>query len=229
VSHFPFLLKDNLPVTSSIFLIEVESTADPAFAVNAAGKICAWNRAAVELFGLSEAEALGVSCHEVVQCSDDKDTLCSEQCVIEKAARDSSPLVNFDLRVKTKTGRVWCNLTILIAREAGSGERYAILIVRPRELRKRLEQALSEFVRTQAKIGRDGSPKARMPPINFGLTAREVEFLKRMAKGHVTKAIASQLSISSATVNNHIKHLLTKLDAHTRLEAIRHAENVGVI
>jgi DNA-binding NarL/FixJ family response regulator len=50
-----------------------------------------------------------------------------------------------------------------------------------------------------------------------------------MAKGHGTKAIASQLSISSATVNNHIKHILTKLDAHTRLEAIRHAENVGVI
>jgi len=30
-------------------------------------------------------------------------------------------------------------------------------------------------------------------------------------------------------VNNHVKHILTKFDAHTRLEAIRHAESVGVI
>jgi DNA-binding NarL/FixJ family response regulator len=61
------------------------------------------------------------------------------------------------------------------------------------------------------------------------LTSREVEVLKSMAKGHSTKAIANQLNISSATVNNHIKHILTKFNAHTRLQAIRHAESAGVI
>ena len=44
-----------------------------------------------------------------------------------------------------------------------------------------------------------------------------------------TKAIANQLNISSANVNNHVKHILTKFDVHTRLEAIRHAEGVGMI
>lgn len=39
----------------------------------------------------------------------------------------------------------------------------------------------------------------------------------------------SYFNIRSATVNNHVKHILTKFDAHTRLEAIRHAESVGVI
>jgi DNA-binding CsgD family transcriptional regulator len=56
-----------------------------------------------------------------------------------------------------------------------------------------------------------------------------MEVLKRLAKGNSTRTIANQLNISSATVNNHIKHILTKLDAHTRLEAIRHAENAGMI
>jgi DNA-binding NarL/FixJ family response regulator len=65
--------------------------------------------------------------------------------------------------------------------------------------------------------------------VNVRLTPREIEVLRCLAKGHSTRAIASELNISSATVNNHIKHILTKLDAHTRLEAIRHAETVGVI
>ena len=49
------------------FLILIEGTADAAFAVDAAGRISAWNNAATELFGLSEAEALGVKCHQMLQ------------------------------------------------------------------------------------------------------------------------------------------------------------------
>jgi DNA-binding NarL/FixJ family response regulator len=65
--------------------------------------------------------------------------------------------------------------------------------------------------------------------MNVELTSREIEVLKRLAKGDSTKRIANQLNISSATVNNHVKHILTKFDAHTRLEAIRYAESAGVI
>ncbi len=217
---------------SKQFLMLVEGTADAAFAVDAAGLISAWNNAAAELFGLSEAEAISVPCHEILQGSDEKGVVCSEHCVVERAAQDNRPLLNFDLRVQTKTGKQWCNLSILIACDPASGARHAIHIVRPREMRKRLEQALSEFVRTQARRGPNAATmisSAPTPGINVRLTSREVEVLKSLAKGHSTRAIANQLNISSATVNNHIKHILTKLDAHTRLEAIRHAESVGVI
>ncbi|MFN2491571.1 MAG: LuxR C-terminal-related transcriptional regulator [Pyrinomonadaceae bacterium] len=217
---------------SKQFLVLVEGTADAAFAVDAAGLICAWNNASAELFGLSEAEAISVPCHKILQCSDENGVVCSESCVIERAAQENRPLVNFDLRVQTITGKQWCNLSILIASEPASGARYAIHIVRPREMRKRLEQALSEFVRTQARSGPNDAPTSSSAPtsgIDVRLTSREVEVLKSLAKGHSTRAIANQFNISSATVNNHIKHILTKLDAHTRLEAIRHAERVGVI
>jgi len=210
----------------------VEGTADAAFAVDAAGLISAWNNAAAELFGLSEAEAISVPCHEILQGSDEKGVVCSEHCAVVRAAQDNQPLLNFDLRVQTKTGKQWCNLSILIASDPKSGARHAIHIVRPREMRKRLEQALSEFVRIQARLGPNAAPMISSAPtsgINVRLTSREVEVLKSLAKGHSTRAIANQLNISSATVNNHIKHILTKLDAHTRLEAIRHAESVGVI
>lgn len=217
---------------SKKFFLQVEGTADAVFAVDAAGLISSWNNAAAKLFGLSEAEAINVRCHEILQCSDENGVVCSEHCVIELAARENRPLANFDLRVQTKIGKQWCNLSVLIASDPALGGRHAIYIVRPREMRKRLEQALSEFVRMQTKTVQNGSlmiSSALTPHLNVPLTSREVEVLKSLAKGQSTRAIANQLNISSATVNNHIKHILTKLDAHTRLAAIRHAESLGVI
>ena len=214
-----------------LILMLVQGTADAAFAVNTGGRISAWNQAAAELFGQSESEAIGVRCHELFQCSDENTTTCSEYCIIERAAQDNRPLSNFDLRLQTKNGKLWCNLSTLIATDHRSETRHAIYIVHPVELRKRLEQALAEFVRMRTQKGQNGGPTISLAPkpIDVRLTSREVEVLKRLAKGDSTRAIANQLNISSATVKNHIKHILTKFDAHTRLEAIRHAELVGLI
>ena len=194
------------------------------FAVDATGRITAWNSAAAELFGRSEKEVLMVPCHEILQCANDSEMFRSEECVITRVAQDHLPIANFDLRLQTKTGKQWCNLSTLIASDPNSGALQTLFIVRPREMRKRLEQALSEFVRT---YGRNGT--SHNSAINGRLTTREIEVLKSLAKGYSTRTIANQLNISSATVNNHIKHILTKFNVHTRLEAIRHAENVGVI
>ena len=216
---------------SNQFFILIESTADAAFAVDGAGRISAWNSAAAELFGVSKAEVMGINCHRFLQCSDENGILCSDQCVVESAAQDNHPRTSVDLRLQTKSGKLWCNLSTLIASDA-SGARHAIHIVRPREVRKRLEQALSEFVRTQGNTGSNDISTNSVTPApgaHVSLTARELEVLQRLAKGHNTKTIANQLNISAATVNNHIKHILAKLDAHTRLEAIRHAESAGVI
>jgi PAS domain S-box-containing protein len=219
-------------VGSKQFLTLIEGTADAAFAVDAHGRISAWNNAAAELFGQSAAGVISLPCHEILQCSDENGVVCSEGCVVGRAAQHDRPLENFDLRVQTKNGKLWCNLSTLIVSDPASGARHAIHIVRPCETRKRLEQALSEFVRTQGRAVPSAPTmisSVPTPGVNVRLTSREVEVLKSLAKGYRTRAIANELNISSATVNNHIKHILTKLDAHTRLEAIRHAESVGVI
>ena len=202
------------------FFILIEGAADAAFAVDTTGRISAWNSAAAELFGSSEAEVLGVRCHNILQCATD-DGAVSENCTIARTAQADHPLGNFDLRLQTKTGRLWCTLSTLLVRDPASGARHTIYLVHPCEMQKRLEQALSEFVR--------GAQVKSVSNINVPLTARELEILQRLAKGHPTRTIANQLNISSATVNNHIKHILTKLGVHTRLEAIRHAESAGMI
>jgi PAS domain S-box-containing protein len=214
------------------FLMMIEGTGDAAFAVDAAGRIKAWNKAAAELFGRSEAEVMNVSCHELFQCSDEEGTVCSKRCVVENWAAVNRPLVNFDLRLQTKVDRLWCNLSTLIASDPASGGRFAIHIVRPIKIRNRLEQALSEFVRLHMWSSWNGKPpicSAPTPGINVRLTRRELDVLKSLAKGHTTRTIANQLNISSATAKNHIKHILAKFGAHTRLEAIRRAETAGLV
>ena len=217
---------------SKQFLMMIDGTGDAAFAVDAAGRISAWNKAAADLFGRSEAEVMSVPFHELFHCSDEDGIVCSEHCVVEHCVAENLPPVNIDLRLQTKAGWLWCNLSTFIASDPTSGGRYAIHIVRPIEIRKRLEQALSEFLRMQVNGSWNGKLpicSAHTPSVNVRLTRRELEVLKSLSRGHTTRNIANELNISSTTVKNHIKHVLAKFGAHTRLEAIRLAETAGII
>lgn len=60
------------------------------------------------------------------------------------------------------------------------------------------------------------------------LSAREQEVLDYLVEGLCNKAIARKLDISVGTVKVHVKHLLHKLDLHSRLEAVVwHHEHIG--
>ncbi|NIP18589.1 MAG: hypothetical protein GWM87_10820 [Xanthomonadales bacterium] len=61
------------------------------------------------------------------------------------------------------------------------------------------------------------------------LTPRETEVLKCLAEGHSTREVATMLSISVPTVRNHVEHMLHKLHAHSRLEAVAVARRLGII
>lgn len=52
------------------------------------------------------------------------------------------------------------------------------------------------------------------------LTPREREVLRLMASGLATDTIAEQLVVSVHTARNHIRNVLAKLHAHTKLEAV---------
>jgi DNA-binding NarL/FixJ family response regulator len=59
------------------------------------------------------------------------------------------------------------------------------------------------------------------------LTDREHEVLNLVAKGYTNKAIGVQLSISDRTVQGHIAHIFTKLQASSRTEAVMKAVSIG--
>ncbi|ACC75019.1 two-component system response regulator NarL [Paraburkholderia phymatum] len=60
----------------------------------------------------------------------------------------------------------------------------------------------------------------RIPAAQNDLTARELEVFDYLVAGLCNKAIARKLDISVGTVKVHVKHVLRKLDLHSRLEAV---------
>jgi DNA-binding NarL/FixJ family response regulator len=55
------------------------------------------------------------------------------------------------------------------------------------------------------------------------LTERESEVLTLMAEGHDNRAIAAELQVSTKTVANHVSHILAKLQARDRVDAVLRA------
>ena len=79
---------------------------------------------------------------------------------------------------------------------------------------------LDEFRR----VTTTGSDTAKEP----GLTPRENEVLKLVAKGYAYKEIADKLFISTKTVQNHVQNILTKLQLRKRYELMRYAIQKGL-
>lgn len=65
--------------------------------------------------------------------------------------------------------------------------------------------------------------------IGRSITAREREILQLLAEGLSTDGICERLVISHHTARNHIQRIMTKLDAHSRLEAVTTAVREGLV
>jgi len=61
------------------------------------------------------------------------------------------------------------------------------------------------------------------------LTERELEVLRLVAKGWSNQRIAEDLSISEGTVKNHVMNIYTKLEMHSRAEAVAWAWQQGLV
>jgi DNA-binding NarL/FixJ family response regulator len=69
---------------------------------------------------------------------------------------------------------------------------------------------------------------ARRDPSEPGLTPRENEVLKLVAKGYTYREIAQKLFISQKTVQNHVQNILSKLQLRKRYELMRYAIQRGL-
>jgi DNA-binding NarL/FixJ family response regulator len=67
------------------------------------------------------------------------------------------------------------------------------------------------------------------PPGVAGLTGREMEVLRLLARGWGNKRIAEELVISERTVKNHVTSIYAKLGVRSRAEAVAWAWEHGVM
>jgi NarL family two-component system response regulator LiaR len=59
-----------------------------------------------------------------------------------------------------------------------------------------------------------------MRPVKSALSSREWEVLDLLTVGRSTAAIADELYLTVETVKSHVKHVMRKLEAHSRAEAV---------
>ena len=74
-----------------------------------------------------------------------------------------------------------------------------------------------------------GVPVAAVPGMVEHLTARELEVLSLLAAGRSNQAIAAQLVVALDTVKKHVTHVLDKLGAANRTEAVARARQLDLI
>lgn len=60
------------------------------------------------------------------------------------------------------------------------------------------------------------------------LSERETEVLRLVAKGLNYREIAERLVLSQRTVQNHVQHILSKLQLHNRAQLVRYAIEQGI-
>jgi PAS domain S-box-containing protein len=210
----------------------VQSTGDAAFAVDRTGAIVAWNKPAENLFGIPAAEARDRPCNEVVRGRDECAPVCSSDCWIFLNP-ERPPLRSFDLQVETKQGAAWCSVSVLGTDNGTPDSRFSIHLFSRIGMAKQLELTVRDFLASQTNLSPEDLRKAlggRKDYVAAGaLTPREREVLRQLALGGTTSGISQELSISRATVNNHVQHILCKLGAHSRMEAVRRAESAGIL
>lgn len=210
-------------------------TADGAMLVDERGAVVLWNKAAERLLGFRADDVLGRPCHDVMR----GETLaghpfCSPACAVEHRLECGGAVRNFDIRARTKSGRiVWLNVSSLPVPSRKPGRFLFVHLFRDITKRMTILGVAEELhtllappgvpLRSIAMRRRNIERSSPMPPAiphDLPLSEREREVLQLLAAGKTSKAIADALCISPVTVRNHVQRILEKLGAHTRLQAV---------
>jgi PAS domain S-box-containing protein len=187
----------------------LRDTAAGVCAVDAEGRVALWNRSAEHIVGYTAREVVGRLCCQIFAGGDGAGApLCYNSCHVETAGDRSASSRHFELMTRTKAGApVRLAVDALLVPDA-RGECSAVVhLFRDDDVTRDVRRASA-----------DGSAA-----LEAALTPREREVFRLVATGANTRAIATELRVSPATVRNHVQSLLGKLGVHSRLEAVAYA------
>lgn len=225
-------------------VVDVLRLAEPAFAVNSAQQIVAWNDGAERLLGLRADEVIGMRCYEAlalanggapVECA----RICRNMVIGVRAETAEAPSASDHAVSQTpppQRSRSRLKVTTISAQTRNGQPRYVHFLHDLREnLADRLLHMASQISAgdsmprvngVQASAEPSESGKLRRPAT---LTQRELEVLRLLGAGHSTDEIARELSITRVTARNHVNKVLDKLGVSSRLQAVVIASQLHLI
>ncbi len=96
-----------------------------------------------------------------------------------------------------------------------------------------LRAAIREAAAGQMHLSPQASPylldAVRLPERQDALTLREMDVLRLLVQGHSNKEIARTLHLVEETVKFHVRHILSKLGAQSRTQAVLAAIRLGLV
>ena len=113
---------------------------------------------------------------------------------------------------------------------------YLLKEVNPKELHQGILETMNGGAAMNPSIALK-TLKLLRNPINFEnkddecvkLTTRETEVLEQLSKGLSYSQIAENLFLSPSTVRKHIENIYTKLQVHSKIEAVQKAKDNNII
>jgi len=205
---------------------------DAVFAADLAGKVVWWGATAEHLLGYRATDALGRTCGSLLAGRDAAGcAVCGDECHVLQMARKGDSTRNYDLEVRTSRGRrLWVNVsTILVPANGNLAVLHLLRDIHQRKASELLTQRILADVGRLVRIRAGRAPRQPAPAPGPDCTPRERKILALLSQSRNTEQIAAELKISPATVRNHIRNVLHKTRAHSRLEAVLHAIRNGII
>ena len=85
------------------------------------------------------------------------------------------------------------------------------------------------FAKAVARQRRLAADQRQHETLLAEFTPRELEVLRLLAAGHDTATIARRLGIAPHTVEWHVRHVIEKLQVHSKLQAVIAAARLGIV
>lgn len=85
------------------------------------------------------------------------------------------------------------------------------------------------LARAMQRVSATRSAREAVVQRTAGLTDREREILQLVSQGESSKDIAADLVLSVHTINTHVRNILSKLEVHSKLQAVALAAKAGAI
>ncbi len=207
--------------------LTVGQCAEALIGIDEGGTIVLWNPAAEKLFGRLERDVLGLACHDVLAgLTPAGGHLCGPNCGIRKSCLELRAPRRFEMVVTQPDGaELWLDVVTCVISDDHA---------HPISLHVLCESVAARHMTTLATrvlqgLGSVSESRDTVPDERSRLTKREQDVLALLAQGFKTATIALELSISPATVRNHVQSVLEKLSAHSRAEAVVFGLRQGLI